>query len=75
MLRSLETESKPAPRAVRWSHPTEEQLLSFLRAELPLVEVKPIVRHMLAGCPECLKVTRPIWEVMAPRPILRRGRR
>jgi hypothetical protein len=68
MLRSLETESEPATPAVRWSHPTEEQLLRFLRGELPRAEVKPIVRHMLADCPECLKVTRPLWELMERKP-------
>jgi len=64
MLRSLEIESKPAPPAVRWSHPRREQLERFMRGELSLPEVPPIVAHLLAGCPECLKVTRPFWELM-----------
>ena len=55
-------------------HPAKHELLTFLRGELPTPRAAPIVRHLLTGCPECLEVTRPIWEVMAPRPILRRGR-
>jgi hypothetical protein len=68
MLRFLGSESEPALPAVRWSHPHEEQLERFLRGELSLPEVLPIVRHLLKGCPQCLKVTRPIGELMAQKP-------
>lgn len=39
-----------------------------MRGELPLPERLPIVRHMLTGCAECLKVTRPLWELMKKKP-------
>lgn len=53
-------------------HPLAEQLESFMRGELPLPERLPIVRHMLSGCSECLKVTRPLWKLME-RKLERRG--
>lgn len=62
----MRTETACKPRVAL--HPAEHQLQSFMRAELPLVEVKPIVRHMLAGCVECRKVTRPLWERMERKP-------
>ncbi len=49
-------------------HPPEAQLERFLRGELSRAEVRPIVRHMLSGCPECRKVTRPLWELMERKP-------
>lgn len=53
-------------------HPPAEQLERFMRGELPLPERLPIVRHMLSGCSECLKATRPLWELMEQR-LERRG--
>ncbi|HEV2853271.1 MAG TPA: hypothetical protein VHC97_10750 [Thermoanaerobaculia bacterium] len=35
-----------------------------MRGELSLPEAVPVVRHLLRGCTECLKVTRPLWELM-----------
>lgn len=35
-----------------------------MRGELSPAEVLAVVRHMISGCTECLKVTRPIWELM-----------
>jgi hypothetical protein len=45
-------------------HPPKEQLVRFLRGELARAERLPVVRHMLTGCTVCLKVTRPVWELM-----------
>ena len=66
--------SEPAPPAVHWSHPQKEQLERFLRGELSRLDVLPIVRHLLSGCTECLKVTRPLWELMEPGPKAGGGR-
>ena len=49
-------------------HPAEHELQTFMRGELSRPETLPIVRHMLSGCPECLKVTRPLWELMQKEP-------
>ena len=46
-----------------------------MRSELSLPETLPIVRHLLAGCSECLKVTRPLWELMEKKPRLREDHR
>jgi hypothetical protein len=56
-------------------HPPEAQLERFMRGELSRAEVRPLVRHMLSGCPECLKVTRPIWKLMQREPKRPGGRR
>jgi hypothetical protein len=42
-------------------HPKPDLLLRFLRGEASVAERRAIVRHLLAGCPACLAVTRPIW--------------
>ena len=60
---------------VRPIHPHTEQLERFMRGELLLPEGLPIVRHMLSGCAECLKVTRPLWELMEQKPERVGGRR
>lgn len=41
-------------------HPKNAELLRFLRLELPRADVQAIVRHLLAGCPTCSEVIRPI---------------
>lgn len=64
MLRSIGSEPEREPPAFRWRHPHEKQLERFMRGELSPAETLPIVRHMLAGCTKCLKVTRPLWELM-----------
>jgi hypothetical protein len=43
------------------NHPAEEDLTRFMRGELKPREAAPIVRHVLAGCAQCLKVTRKLW--------------
>jgi hypothetical protein len=42
-------------------HPAPDLLLRFLRGETSRTEARAIVRHLLAGCPECLAVTRRPW--------------
>jgi hypothetical protein len=43
------------------NHPARRDLESFMHAELPPSEVSGVVRHLLAGCPVCLKVTRRLF--------------
>jgi hypothetical protein len=52
---------RPAPR-----HPAADRLVLFLRAEVPAAERRAIVRHLLAGCPACVAVTRSAWAVRLP---------
>lgn len=46
----------------RRAHPQKELLLRFLRGEATLAGSREVVRHLLSGCPECLALTRPVWE-------------
>lgn len=68
---ALEASESPL-RFFDQDHPPAEQLERFMRSELSLPERLPIVRHMLSGCSECLKATRPLWEVMEQK-LERRG--
>jgi hypothetical protein len=43
------------------NHPAEEDLGRFMRGELAPGKAAPIVRHLLAGCAQCLEVTRKLW--------------
>jgi hypothetical protein len=45
------------------SHPSAEELRSFMRGELKRPEIRDLVRHLLTGCPECLEVTRRLWDL------------
>ncbi len=45
------------------SHPSTEELRSFMRGELRRSQVRGLVRHLLTGCPECLEVTRRLWDL------------
>jgi hypothetical protein len=58
-------------------HPATELLERFMRGELTSPgERRRLVRHLLAGCPRCLAVTRRCWVLVAPpRPEDRRRRR
>ena len=47
-------------------HPAAERLVLVLRSEVPAAERREIVRHLLAGCPACVAVTRSAW---APGPV------
>lgn len=42
-------------------HPDPKLLERFMRGEASSLERRSIVRHMLAGCLQCLEVTRPLW--------------
>lgn len=44
-------------------HPEPAELRRFLRGEASGAEARALVRHLLAGCPQCLKVTRPLWKL------------
>ncbi|HVS00909.1 MAG TPA: hypothetical protein VMW27_30090, partial [Thermoanaerobaculia bacterium] len=48
-------------------HPKQDTLLRFLRGEASGAERRSVVRHLLTGCPECVAVTRPVWELMESR--------
>jgi hypothetical protein len=52
------TESIVSPK-----HPEPADLESFLRGALPRDAVRALVRHLLTGCPACLRVTRRAWEL------------
>jgi hypothetical protein len=42
-------------------HPTPRQLERFMSGKLPPSEVASIIRHLLKGCPQCVRVTHPLW--------------
>jgi hypothetical protein len=44
-------------------HPSPDLLLRFLREEASGTERREVVIHLLTGCPECLSVTRPFWQL------------
>jgi hypothetical protein len=43
------------------SHPDLHQLERFMRGELSGTAARTIVRHLLAGCPQCVQITRRFW--------------
>jgi hypothetical protein len=45
------------------THPREELLVRFVRGEASREESREAVRHLLAGCPECLQRTRRLWRL------------
>jgi hypothetical protein len=47
---------QPKPGPAR--HPDLRDLERFMKGEASRAEVRAIVRHLLAGCPECVAVTR-----------------
>ena len=64
MLRSIRSIPEADPPTVGRSHPIAEQLERFMRGELTRPETLPIVQHLLSGCYDCVKVTRPLWALM-----------
>ena len=54
---------------VSQEHPEPAELERFLRGEASRAEARVLVRHLLAGCAECVQVTHPLWE-LADRPLL-----
>jgi hypothetical protein len=43
--------------------PSEQDLAGFLRGALSRDQTRLIVRHLLTGCPDCLQVTRRLWNL------------
>jgi hypothetical protein len=59
---SREAERKPkGTMSTHGQHPGRQQLERFLRGEATRDEVRAIVRHLLACCPECSAVMGPIY--------------
>jgi hypothetical protein len=58
------------------AHLAERELEGFLRGELCCAERRRIVRHLLAGCPECQAIGRSLWALgdhpLIPLSVLRR---
>lgn len=52
------TESIVSPK-----HPEPAELQRLLLGETSRAEARALVRHLLAGCPQCVQVTRPLWEL------------
>ncbi|HEY0782362.1 MAG TPA: hypothetical protein VGE98_07910 [Thermoanaerobaculia bacterium] len=50
--------AKPGDR-----HPTQQLLERFMRNEADPAERRQVVRHLIAGCGRCLKVTRTYWSL------------
>ena len=50
---------EPAER----THPGEQDLNRFMHGELRRPEAREVVRHLLAGCPQCVAVTRRLWSL------------
>jgi tetratricopeptide (TPR) repeat protein len=42
-------------------HPNQSQLGRFVAGELASVDNRRVVRHLLAGCPQCRRVTADLW--------------
>lgn len=63
MLRLMGREPETESPAVRQNHPGREQLERLVRGELPRPEAARVVRHLLAGCPACLQLTRRLWDL------------
>jgi hypothetical protein len=45
-------------------HPSVEELIAFLRGEVPRAVAKSIVRHLLTGCPRCGGATSRYWQLV-----------
>lgn len=53
---------KREPRLEEYTeHPEPERLESLMRNELSGFERRRLIRHLLTGCPRCVKVTRRCW--------------
>jgi tetratricopeptide (TPR) repeat protein len=51
-------------------HPHPGLLERFMRGDVLGAEKRQVVRHLLAGCPRCVAVTRRIWNFAGGRPLL-----
>ncbi|HEV7507223.1 MAG TPA: hypothetical protein VGS07_20200 [Thermoanaerobaculia bacterium] len=47
-------------------HPPPADLQRFLRGETSRGEARAVVRHLLAGCPECATAMRPAMRLAEP---------
>jgi len=47
------------------THPRVVQFERFMCGGLPRLERVAIVRHLLTGCPRCVRVTRALWSLAA----------
>jgi hypothetical protein len=52
------TAARPLEARPKRAHVAERELLSILRGEVGSAERRRIVRHLLAGCPECQAIGR-----------------
>lgn|GEM_PF-5152616 len=60
---------KREPRLEEYTeHPEPERLEGLMRNELSGVERRRLIRHLLTGCPRCVKVTRRCW-TLGSRPL------
>ena len=53
----------------RWpsrDHPPREALERFMRGGLPRFQAWTVVRHLLAGCRECTRITGGLWGLGEP---------
>lgn len=50
-------------KSPRPPHSRPDLLLRFLRGEATLAERREVMRHLLAGCRECIAITRPVWRL------------
>jgi hypothetical protein len=60
-LPHLHDPSQIHPQAHPQVHPATALLEGFLRGELSAAECRTVVRHLLTGCPRCVKVTGRCW--------------
>jgi hypothetical protein len=56
-----EEEGEGEPAGEVGTHPTTENLRSFVACRLPPSETRAVVRHLLRGCPVCSRETRRLW--------------
>lgn len=52
--------SSPLQQAGEAAHPAPARLGSFVRGELSREDNRTLVRHLLAGCPTCSAMLRPL---------------
>jgi hypothetical protein len=63
--REPEGRSRPAGRG---AHPAKGDLRRFMAGDLSRPEARAVVRHILSGCPACIRETRRIWSFGEERP-------
>lgn len=49
-------------------HPSQEDLRTFMRGDLPRPRAVAVVRHLLRGCRACSEVTSELWGFGEERP-------